>query len=115
MGCDIHWVIERRGRDERWFAVAASDVISALGLGDIEAREIYDTDALQRLPELRDTVGQLAGTRLHPLAGATLRNYELFGVLSGVRRSDPRTGACSSNLPGRIGPGGEPRCRLHDL
>lgn len=65
MGADIHWVMERRHADGGWEAV-------------ISKFQIFELD----LP------------RAHPLSQMGRRNYELFGVLSGLR----------CNVPGQIRP-----------
>lgn len=59
MGCDIHWIIERRAKNGRWYACAS-------------IRQFYQAS-------LRHDADEIPGCRLG------WRNYELFSALSGVR------------------------------
>ena len=66
MGCDIHWIVERRAADGLWHMVDSKDRVFAQDRHDNAGRYDFSRPGY--------SIGQ--------------RDYELFGILSGVR-GDP--------------------------
>lgn len=69
MGCDIHWLLERKDQDGAWHAVASKDRFYALRTGGYE----------QNRHQAEYRIGR--------------RDYGLFGLLSGVRSATLGRGA----------------------
>lgn len=67
MGADLHWLIERKGQDGRWHAVA-------------ERSAAYDV--------ITQATGSLISTHKSPAAAAARQSYEFFSLLADVRTAD---------------------------
>lgn len=77
MGCDIHWILERRHRDGSWEAVM-SDTSEWLRRRN-EVQENYDFD--------------------EPGTAFGMRSYQYFGALSGVRQNEDGETIATPGLP----------------
>jgi hypothetical protein len=78
MGCDMHWLLERKHQDGHWMPILASDMAM---------RQLYDkNDAL---------------AFAHPTYQAKSRDYEFFTLLADVRNDgpSPEQTLLSSDLP----------------
>jgi hypothetical protein len=72
MGCDIHWILERRHQDGAWEATYSKS-------------RFYDRDHDWKTP-----YGE--GSWQSPAMALSTRDYDLFAALSGVRGDPGRTG-----------------------